>query len=89
MEVIETTAEIPDAINGITRVKLFIIFSNHFYKHYTKFRKGVGKVNEILNAEKYTSLVVETEDGKKIAEITLTEAIPAEGYVVRLTPKYD
>lgn len=48
---------------------------------------GVGKVNEILNAEKYTSLVVETEKGKKIAEITLTEVIPAEGYVVRLTPK--
>ncbi len=48
---------------------------------------GVGKVNEILNAEKYTSLVVETEEGKKIAEITLTEVIPAKGYVVRLTPK--
>ncbi|QUE55361.1 hypothetical protein INT76_03665 [Streptococcus oriscaviae] len=51
--------------------------------------KEKKKVNEILNAEKYTSLVVETEEGKKIAEITLTEVIPAEGYVVRLTPKYD
>lgn len=44
-------------------------------------------MNEILNAEKYTSLAVETEEGKKIAEITLTEVIPAKGYVVRLTPK--
>lgn len=46
-------------------------------------------MNEILNEEKYTALVVETIEGKKIAEITLTEVIPAEGYVVRLTPKYD
>lgn len=44
---------------------------------------------EILNKEKYTKLVVETENGKKIAEVTLTDATPADGYVIRLTPNYD
>lgn len=43
----------------------------------------------ILNSKRYTKLVVETEDGKKIAEVTLTEATPADGYVIRLTPNYD
>ncbi|MFF1072175.1 hypothetical protein ACFYEP_02910 [Streptococcus pyogenes] len=43
----------------------------------------------ILNSERYTKLVVETEDGQKIAEVTLTEATPADGYVIRLTPNYD
>lgn len=43
----------------------------------------------ILNKEKYICVVVESEQGIKIAEITLTEAIPAEGYRIRLTPKYD
>ncbi|QBX18684.1 MULTISPECIES: hypothetical protein [Streptococcus] len=43
----------------------------------------------ILNSERYTKLVVETEDGTKIAEVTLTEATPADGYVIRLTPNYD
>ncbi|HGC9573092.1 TPA: hypothetical protein ACG6BL_001868 [Streptococcus agalactiae] len=43
----------------------------------------------ILNSKRYTKLVVETEDGKKIAEVTLTEAPPADGYVIRLTPNYD
>lgn len=43
----------------------------------------------ILNSERYTKLVVETEDGKKIVEVALTEATPADGYVIRLTPNYD
>lgn len=43
----------------------------------------------ILNEENYTRLIVETEEGKKIAEVTLTDATPADGYVIRLTPKYD
>lgn len=43
----------------------------------------------ILNPEHYTKLVVETEEGKKIAEVTLDEATPADGYVIRLTPRYD
>lgn len=45
--------------------------------------------NNILNSEYYSRLSVETESGEKIAEITLTEVIPADGYVVRLTPRDD
>lgn len=44
--------------------------------------------NNILNPE-YSRLSVETESGEKIAEITLTEVIPADGYVIRLTPRTD
>ena len=44
---------------------------------------------EILNEDNYTRLVVESEKGEKIAEVTLTDATPAEGYLIRLTPKYD
>lgn len=44
---------------------------------------------EILNEEKYTKLTVETVDSKKIAEVTLADATPADGYRIRLTPKYD
>lgn len=43
----------------------------------------------ILNETNYTKLIVETENGEKIAEVTLTDATPAEGYLIRLTPKYD
>ena len=43
----------------------------------------------ILNEENYTRLIVETEEGKKVAEATLTDATPADGYRIRLTPKYD
>ncbi|EME3504033.1 hypothetical protein UL360_002451 [Enterococcus faecium] len=43
----------------------------------------------ILNEENYTRLIVETEEGEIVAEVTLTDATPAEGYVIRLTPKYD
>lgn len=43
----------------------------------------------ILNQEKYAKLIVETENGEKIAEITAKTAIPAEGYVIRLVPKYE
>lgn len=43
----------------------------------------------ILNEENYTRLIVETEEGEKIAEVTLTDATPADGYLIRLTPKYD
>ncbi|HEL0558412.1 TPA: hypothetical protein TVB72_000096 [Streptococcus equi subsp. zooepidemicus] len=43
----------------------------------------------ILNSKRYTKLVVETEEGEKIAEITLTDATSASGYVIRLTPNYD
>ena len=44
---------------------------------------------EILNEDNYTRLVVESEKGEKIAEVTLTDATPTEGYLIRLTPKYD
>ena len=44
---------------------------------------------EILNEDNYTRLVVESEKGEKIAEVTLTDATPAEGYLIRMTPKYD
>ena len=43
----------------------------------------------ILNEENHTRLIVETEEGKKVAEVTLTDATPADGYRIRLTPKYD
>jgi len=54
---------------------------------------GGNKMNEekieILNEEQYTKLIVETNEGKKVAEVTLTDATPADGYRIRLTPKYD
>ena len=39
----------------------------------------------------YTKIVVETDedDPKVIAEITPSDITPADGYRVRLTPKYD
>lgn len=44
----------------------------------------------ILDSRFYTRLIVETEiDGKKIAEITLNDVISAEGYTIRLKPRYD
>lgn len=43
----------------------------------------------ILNEKNYTKLCVETEDGKKVAEVTLSDATPATGYRIRLTPNYD
>lgn len=46
------------------------------------------KIN-ILNENFYTRLIVETEEGQKAAEITLTDATPADDYRIRLTPKYD
>lgn len=55
-------------------------------------RRGDMKKEEkmgILNEENYTRLIVETEEGKKVAEVTLTDATPADGYRIRLTPKYD
>lgn len=57
-----------------------------------KRRRGDMKKEEkmgILNEENYTRLIVETEEGKKVAEVTLTDATPADGYRIRLTPKYD
>lgn len=44
---------------------------------------------EILNEIKYKKLIVETENSEKIAEVTLTDATPADGYRIRLTSKYD
>lgn len=43
----------------------------------------------ILNNKFYSKLIVKKNDGKKIAEVTLTEATPATGYQIILTPKYD
>ena len=43
----------------------------------------------ILNNEKWTKIIIESEDGeKKIAEITNELVIPADGYVIKLVPKY-
>ncbi|MGO2084162.1 hypothetical protein [Vagococcus sp.] len=44
---------------------------------------------QIINGDLYSKLVIKSENGEKIAEITLTEAISAEGYQIILTPKYD
>lgn len=41
----------------------------------------------ILNENNYTRLIIETEEGKKVAEVTLTDATPADGYRIRLTPR--
>lgn len=43
----------------------------------------------ILNDKLYSKLVVRQNDGKKIAEVTLTEATPATGYQIILTPNYN
>ena len=44
----------------------------------------------ILDRRFYTRLIVESEDGtKKIAEVTLDDATPANGYVIRLRPNYN
>ncbi|WP_414625474.1 hypothetical protein [Enterococcus faecium] len=43
----------------------------------------------ILNENNYTRLIIETEEGEKVAEVTLTDATPADGYRIRLTPKYE
>ena len=48
---------------------------------------GNKKIN-ILDEKFYTRLIVETDNGKKVAEVTLTDATPADGYRIRLTPKY-
>lgn len=58
---------------------------------YSRNFNSVAEEEEIniLNSDYYTRLVVELEQGKKIAEVTLTDATPADGYVIRLTPKYD
>lgn len=39
----------------------------------------------------YTKIIVETdeENPKTIAEITVDEIIPADGYRIRMIPKYD
>lgn len=48
-----------------------------------------NKMN-ILDSRFYTRLIVESEDGtKKIAEVTLDDATPADGYVIRLRPTYN
>ena len=44
---------------------------------------------EIINEERYTKLIVETNDGKKIAEITSTDPTPPTRYRNKLTPKYN
>ena len=48
-----------------------------------------GEKVRVLNENFYSKLVVETEEGKKIAEVTLTDITPADGYRIRLTPKYN
>lgn len=59
-------------------------------KRYPYSFDGVRNKMGILNADNYTRLVIETECGtQKIAEITLDDATPADGFVIRLTPKYD
>ena len=48
-----------------------------------------NKMN-ILDSRFYTRLIVESEDGtKKIAEVTLDDATPADGYVIRLRSNYN
>jgi hypothetical protein len=45
-------------------------------------------MNDDILSNNYTKLVVETENGEKIAEVTNELVTPADGYVVRLTPSY-
>lgn len=47
------------------------------------------KKTNILNESFYTRLIVENKKEQKAAEITFTDATPADGYRIRLTPKYD
>lgn len=61
-------------------------------KKQTKILQAIesGQEHEtILNNKFYSKLVIKKNDGKKIAEVTLTEATPATGYQIILTPKYD
>jgi hypothetical protein len=70
MEVIETTAEIPDTINGITRVKLFIIFSNNIFTNIiSNLERGesmdkldsiIKKLQTIENLEKNKDILLES-----------------------------
>lgn len=55
-----------------------------------KSMKGENNKINILS-DLYTKLVVETDEDNPvtIAVITDTDVIPADGYRVRLTPKYD
>lgn len=56
------------------------------------FSKKEITINEeetILNDDLYSKMVVKSNEGKKVAEVTLSEATPAEGYQIILTPKYD
>ncbi|WP_169303710.1 hypothetical protein [Thermoanaerobacter italicus] len=55
-----------------------------------KSMKGENNKINILS-DLYTKLVVETDEDnpETIAVITDTDVIPADGYRVRLTPKYD
>lgn len=46
-----------------------------------------NKDDEILNTNQYIKIIVESDKGEKIAEITPYEAIPADGYRIRLVPK--
>lgn len=47
------------------------------------------KIETVLNQDLYTKMIVQKDDGTKIAEITKEEAIPAEGYQIVLIPKYN
>ncbi|MGX4686337.1 hypothetical protein JNUCC83_05475 [Vagococcus sp. JNUCC 83] len=47
------------------------------------------KIETVLNQDLYTKMIVQKDDGTKIAEITIEEAIPAEGYQIVLIPKYN
>ncbi|ETO40005.1 hypothetical protein B808_1114 [Fructilactobacillus florum 8D] len=45
--------------------------------------------NEILNARLYDRIEIVSDDGKKIAEITTADVIPAKGYLAKLYPAKD
>lgn len=50
----------------------------------------VGSRSNILDGRFYTKLTVLAEgSNQKIAEVTLTDATPAKGFLIKLTPKYD
>ncbi|GAB6746092.1 hypothetical protein BOVMAS37_10480 [Streptococcus uberis] len=67
------------------QIKLLEVRIEDFLKGF-KMKTSKSEFNGILNLNNYKSLVVETDNHKKIAEITANKVTSANGYVVRLIP---
>ena len=62
---------------------------NQTLKEVIILEKENKKKTNILNESFYTRLIVENKKEQKAAEITFTDATPADGYRIRLISKYD